>query len=242
MSTSGSYDYKATAATIVAEAYRKIGALGDTETLDSTRQAIGMVSLNLMAKTFAAYGLQLWLRQEEYIPMSLFATDQAITVGPSGEYVTSYKPLRLLECSRYDAIDPTNPTSIQVFNMTEREYQHKTNKLQEGTPVEVHFRPDAYQGWLHIWPNADDYWQTNGSLACVFHRQIQDFDSTADDPDFPPEWHETLVYQLACRLAPNIGLAPNDRQALQKDADKLLGLVLSNDYEEGSLFIRPNRR
>lgn len=242
MATSGSYDYKASASAIVAEAYRKVGALGDTETLDSTRQAIGMVMLNMMAKTFVAFGLQLWLRDEQFIPLSLFATDQAITVGPGGEFALDYKPLRLLECQRYDTSDPTNPISIPVLNMTEREYQHMNAKNSRGAPVQAFYRPDAYQGWLHVWPNADTYWQTNGSLACIFHRQIQDFDSVSDDPDFPSEWHEALVYQLATRLAPNIGLAPNDRDRLQKDADKILGLVLANDYEEGSIYFRPANR
>jgi hypothetical protein len=126
--------------------------------------------------------------------------------------------------------------------MTEREYQAQVNKNTAGTPMQVFYRPDAYIGWLHIWPNADTYWQTNGSLGVVFHRPVQDFDTVSDDPDFPPEWHEALVYQLATRMAPNVGLPPNDRQQLQKDADKILGLVLSNDYEEGSIYFRPEPR
>jgi len=241
MATSGSYDYKATASAIVAEAYRKIGALGDTEPLDSTRQALGMVMLNMMAKTFSAFGLQMWLRDEQSIPLSLFATDQTVTVGPGSEFSLAYKPLRLLECQRYDSLDPNNVVSIPVLNMTEREYQHLTTKNTRGAPNQVYYRPDAYQGVIHIWPNADTYWQTNGSLGCVFHRPIQDFDSTSDDPDFPSEWHETLVYQLALRIAPNYGLPPNDRDRLQKDADKMLSLVLSNDMEEGSIFLQPAR-
>jgi hypothetical protein len=242
MSTSNSYNYKASASAIIAEAYRKVGALGDTETLDATRQAIGMVMLNMMVKTFSAFGLQLWMRDEQYIPLSLFAVDQVITVGPGGEFPLDYKPLRLLECQRYDLTDPTYPTSIPIINMTEREYQQQVTKNSRGAPVQIYYRPDAYQGWLHIWPNADTYWQTNGSLGCVFHRQVQDFDGTTDDPDFPVEWTEALVYQLALRLAPNVGLPPSDRQMLQADADRILSLVLASDYEEGSIYFRPARR
>lgn len=242
MATSGSYNYKASASAIIAEAYRKIGALGDTETLDTTRQAIGMVMLNMMVKTFQAFGLQMWLRDEQYVPLSLFATDQAITVGPAQEFALDYKPLRLLECQRYDSIDPTNPVSVPIFTMEERTYQRQNSKQTQGAPTMVFYRPDAYVGWLHIWPNADSYWQTNGSLGCIFHRQVMDFDNVTDDPDFPSEWTEVLVYQLAVRLAPNYGLAPNDRASLEKRADTLLGLVLSNDREEGSLYLQPARR
>lgn len=242
MPTSASYDYKANASAIIAEAYRKVGALGDTEPLDSTRQAIGMVMLNMMAKTFSTHGLQMWLRDEQYVPLSLFATDQAITVGPGEEFALSYKPLRLLECQRYDLSTPTDPISIPVSNMTEREYQQIANKQSRSAPNQVFYRPDAYNGWLHVWPAPDTYWQTNGSLGCVFHRPIQDFDAVSDDPDFPPEWHEALVYQLATRIAPNIGLAPNDRDRLKKEADQILGMVLSHDFEEGSIYFRPDYR
>jgi hypothetical protein len=242
MPTSGSYDYKATASAIIAEAYRKVGALGDTEALDATRQAIGMVMLNMMVKTFSAFGLQMWLRDEQFIPLSLFNPDQAITVGPGQEFNLIYKPLRLLECQRYDLTDPADPISIPVQNMTEREYQQQNRKRSEGAPVQVFYRPDAYIGWIHVWPNADTYWRTNGSLGCIFHRPVQDFDTVSDDPDFPSEWHEALVYQLAVRLAPNVGLPPNDRDRLQKDADKILGLVLSHDQEEGSIYFRPEQR
>jgi hypothetical protein len=242
MATSGSYDYIATASAIIAQAFRKIGALGDNELLDSVREAIGMVELNMMVKTLSTHGLQLWMRDEELVPLSLFATDQAITIGPSGEHVMDYKPLRLLECQRYDLTDPTDPVSIPVMTMTEREYQQQVRKNTLGAPNQVFYRPDAYEGYLHIWPNADTYWQTNGVLSCVFHRQVMDFDATTDDPDFPPEWAETLVYQLAVRLAPNYGLAPVDREMLKKEADSMLGLVLSHEQEEGSLYIRPARR
>lgn len=241
MATSGSYNYTAAASAIIAQAFRKIGALGDNEVLDSTRQAIAMVELNMMVKTLSKHGLQMWLRDEQYIPLSLFSTDQAITVGPGQEFVLDYKPLRLLECQRYDISDPTNPVSIPVLTMTEREYQQKTNKASQGAPVEVFYRPDAYKGWVHLWPAPDTYWQTEGALGCIFHRQIQDFDTVSDDPDFPSEWAEALVYQLAVRLAPNYGLAPVDREMLKKEADGILGLVLSDEQESGSLFLRPAR-
>ena len=242
MATSGSYNYKASGAAIVAEAFRKIGALGDTETLDTTRQAIGLIGLNLMVKTFTAFGLEIWTLQEELIYMSLFGTEPMLLVGPGQAIDLDYRPVKLLECQRGDDSTATDPKTVPMIITPNRTWQEEPNKKMTGVPNSAYYKPNAYTGELHIWPVPDTYWAANGYVQCLFQRQVQDFDSSSDDPDFPPEWHEALVYQLAVRLAPNYGLAPNDRAQLEKTADKILGLVLSNDQEEGSIYLRPHKQ
>lgn len=241
MTTSNSYNYKATASAIVAEAYRKVGALGDTETLDSTRQAIGMVMLNMVAKTMTAFGMQIWLLKEELVSMSLFGTEPNLEVGPGEAINLAYRPVKLLEAQRGDLSDVNNPITVPMIITPNRTWQQEPNKKRTGAPNFAYYNPNAYTGTLHIWPVPDTYWAANGYVQCLFLRQVQDFDATSDDPDFPPEWHEALVYQLAVRLAPNYGLPPNDRDRLEKTADKLLGLVLSHDQEEGSICFQPAR-
>ena len=126
--------------------------------------------------------------------------------------------------------------------LTNREYEWQTNKRETGTPTMVYYKPNAFEGELFLWQAPDDYWSENGSMSFVFQRQIQDMASSTDAPDFPAEWHEALIYQLAIRLAPNYGLAPTDRSILKSEAKEALDLALSYDQEEGSLFIRADLR
>ena len=243
MATSNSYDFTTTRRFIITEAFRKIGGLGDGESLDDVRMQIGVNALNPMVKTFVAYGMLIWTLDSVSIPLSswdVFSTiESKISIGPGQTYNMAYKPLKLLEASRYDS---SNGSIVPLVIISNKEWEEQTNKNTEGIPNLVYYRPDAYDGQLHLWYKPDLYWRTNGSLNCVFQRPIQDFDSATDEPDFPAEWHEALIYNLAVRLAPNYGLAPNDRMILKEEAITALNLALSFDQEQGSLFIRPAYR
>ena len=46
-----------------------------------------------------------------------------------------------------------------------------------------------------------------GTLRYTYGRPVEDFDASANDADFPPEWTEALAYGLAVRLAPRFGKA-----------------------------------
>ena len=237
MATSGSYDFTVSRDTIIEQALRKVGALGDTEPLDDAKKAIAAEALNLMVKTLMPLGMQVWCQDEQFVPMSAFSASPAIEVGNGYTFDLDYKPLKLLEAQRYDNVDATNPSSVPLHVMTNREWQQTTRKKETGAPISVYYRPEVDKGWLHLWPMPDSYWQTNGFVEVIFLRQLQDFDESTNTPDFPSEWHEALVYQLAVRLAPNYGLPPLERQQLKKEADEILGLVASFDQEEGALYI-----
>jgi hypothetical protein len=238
MATSGTYSYTSNRDFIITEAFRKAGGLGDGEPLDSTRLQIGINVMGPMVKALQAHGLQVWTIDEQFVDLSVFASSPAVTIGDGMTIDLDYKPLKLLEAQRYITAEVT---SVPMQRWTNKEWQEQPNKKQIGTPTHVYYRPDAYNGWLHVWPMPDTYWQTYGSIGLIFQRPLQDIGLASDDVDFPAEWHEALIYQLAIRLAPNYGMAINDRQALKDDAKLALDLALSFDQEEGSLYIRPDR-
>lgn len=236
MATSNVYGYSTSRNFIITEAFRKIGALGDGETIDNTRLSIGAGVLNPMVKTFSAYGLNVWTLDKITIPFSEWTTP-VLNVGPAGDFEIDYKPLKLLEAYRNDGT-----TDVPIGVYSNKEYFGQPNKTTTGTPTMVYYQPLAYDGNIYLWQPPNTHWQTTGSFIGIFQRQLQDFDTGTDEPDFPSEWHEALIYQLAVRLAPNYGLAPTDRQMLKKDADDILELVKSFDQEQASLFIQPNAR
>jgi hypothetical protein len=213
MATSGTYGFSTNRDFIITEAFRKIGALGDGETIDATRLTIGSNVLNPMVKAFSSYGMSVWTLDKISIPLSEWANAPELIVGPTGTYVIDYKPLAITDALRSDGSIET--PLIQISNS---EYENQPTKTQTGTPTMFYYKPEAYVGKIYLWQPPDTYWDANGTLETTFRRQIQDLDTSTDEPDFPIEWHEALIYQLAVRLAPNYGLAPNDRMILKKEA------------------------
>lgn len=231
--TSAVYGYSTSRDFIITEAFRKIGALGDGVPLDSTRLSIGAGVLSPMVQSFSSYGLLIWTLDRITIPLNYWNGQPKLTIGPAAQYRTPYKPLKCLEAVRNDDL-----SSVDMIKLANRDYETQTNKTTTGVPTMFYYKPNAYEGEIYLWQPPDDYWSNNGSITFVFQRQIQDLTTSTDEPDFPQEWTEALIYQLAIRLAPNYGLAPNDRGMLKQEAKEALALVLGADQEEGSLFIK----
>lgn len=242
MPTSNSYDVTSTRDGIISAAFRKIGALGDYESLGTEKLTVGIAAINPMIKALAVKGMPVWAISEQYINLSNWAGNESRTIGPGAQISQAVKPLKILQAIRRNNIDPANPVDTQMNIYTQEDYQILSSKKATGAPVHLYYQPQAYTGTIFLWPIPDTYWQTNGQLYIRYHKQFQDFDASTDEPDFPVEWHEALIYQLAVRLAPEYGVPLNDRIALKKEADDILNDALSFGTEEGSLFIRPDRR
>jgi hypothetical protein len=239
MATSGSYNFTSTRNEIISAAFRKIGALGDYETIDTERLNVGIAAFNPMIKALANKGMPLWAITEIPVNLSDFATVGWKTIGPSQTINLVYKPLKLLQAIRKDTLADTD---IELNIYTKTNFLDLASKESTGAPMHIEYQPLNYHGQLRVWPLPDTYWQTNGQLLLRVQRPFQDFDASGDEPDFPVEWHEALIYQLAVRLAPEYGLAGLDRQALKLDAKEFLDDALSFGTEEGSLYIMPEYR
>jgi hypothetical protein len=239
MSTSGSYNFTSTRDEIITRALRRIGALGDTETLDSIRQAVGIEALNPMIKAWQAFGMPIWAITEQAIAMSNWTSSTPVTIGPDGDINQIIKPLKVLQAIRRDtSADEDTPLTIYTYE----DYNNLSNKESESTPVHIFYQPQRLVGSIWLWPVPDDYWQTYGELVIRYQRPFQDFDASSDEPDFPVEWHEAIHLNLALRLAGNYGYAPNDYKVLLAQATSALELAKSFDQEEGSIRFQPAQR
>lgn len=240
MPTSGSYNWTSTRDFIVQEAFRKIGRLGDFETIDSARLTSGINALNPMVKAFQALGMPVWATTEQLIFFNVWGTDPKITIGPGGTIDQAVKPLKILQAYRRDNIVPATPVDVSLQILSYEDYEAEVDKYTAGTPVSLFYQPLNYTGEISLWPLPDTYWKTNGQLYIRYQRPFQDFDASTDEPDFPVEWHEALIYGLAVRLAPNYGVPPTDRGILKQEAKDALELAMSFDQEEGSIFVQPS--
>ena len=111
------------------------------------------------------------------------------------------KPLKITSARLISGIDSTTSTTKTeriLAPLTRQEYYELANSTSNGTPTSYYYSPDLTTGQLNLWPRPDD---PETYLEFTYMRHLEDFDSAADNADFPVEWLETITYQLALRLA-----------------------------------------
>lgn len=87
MTTSGSVDYNRTATQIVNRAMRLMGVLSQEETPTAAELADGLEALNMMIKSWAAQGINLW-KQEDLIVWLVVGTTK-YTLSSSGDHAAT---------------------------------------------------------------------------------------------------------------------------------------------------------
>lgn len=127
-------------------------------------------------------------------------------------------------------------TDIIMRKMARREYFGLANKSSSGNPTQYYYDPQLTNGKFYLWPTFASLQQT---IRFTFSRSIEDFDSIANDPDFPQEWLEALIYNLADRFGPVYGVPAERRRMITEDAARFLSGALEFDVEDSSVMLRP---
>jgi len=141
------------------------------------------------------------------------------------------RPLKVLSARRrISSID--SPLEI----VSREEYVDLPNKTSTGLINEIYYKPLSSTGELYVWPTGDS---ATDRLSFTYQRPIEDFDSTSNNPDFPVEWHEMLVANLAFRLAPTYGCPADTFNMIREQAMTSYALVSGFDAEFTSVYINP---
>lgn len=226
MTTSGSTDFSITRGNIINDALALVGIIDpdDTPGANQTQRAgrmLDMMVKNLQTKT------DLWPTKD--VTVTLTAGTQSYTVG-SGADVDTPRPLRLISARRQDS----SGTEIDVDVVSRQEYMSLPTKSTQSPVNTVYYDPQLDNGVLYVWPTGAT---GNLTLICTFQRPLEDFDATANTPDFPQEWYLLLVYQLGVLAAPLFGVQPS--QLVIAMSQQLMTELEAWDEEPTSLFIQP---
>lgn len=158
----------------------------------------------------------------------------------SGNKVYAYttksdRPQKILFAYRADK----NGFDTEIHIVGENEYRRQSNKSAEGPPVEVWYNPQGNQstGQLWVWPvDGGSDWD---KVVLICQHLPDDFDASADNPDFPIEWGNALVWGLAAELASEYGLSEPEQGRLWQIAQHKLDTMLSYDVENADVqFVR----
>lgn len=232
MSTSGVTINPMTKAQIIKGALRKVGAIQEGQDPTPQQLADASEALGPLVQELVTVGMPLWKRR--HLDLPLVAGKNTYTIGVGQEVDVPY-PLKLHQVNLH-----VGSSGSQINVDIKADYDFSLLPIYaEGTVVSVKYQPFINYGVLTVWPKPLTPDQT---MVLVYQEPYDTFAAETDEADFPQEWQNALIYQLALILADDYSLPIADKQWLEKQADKRLASALAFGTEEVSIFFHPNPR
>ena len=235
MSTSGSTNFATSRDSLIAGALRIAGATAQGETPTATQVTEAAEALNMFVKALQADGMPLWAIKKYAVTLTATAD---YTIGVSAT-VNTPKPLKVIQAFLHNT---TTEIDIPMRILTRQEYEQLGNKTSTGQPIQLFYEPLLTTGVLHLFPVPDTTSIANCTVKIIYQRPFEDFDVSTDEPDFPQEWYDAIKFGLADRLAPEYGLALQERQDLRSRAKELRTEALGFGTETGSMYLQADLR
>jgi hypothetical protein len=234
--SSGSTDFSITRDDIIKRALRLIGVLAQGESPTADQVTESAFALNGLVKAWQADGMPLWALKSYSVPLVAGTKDYNIGLGKA---VNIPKPLKVQQAYNHSNISNID---IPMRLLTKQEYNMLGNKTSAGNPIQCYYNPQTDYGVLSVFPVPATSDALNNTITIFYQRPFDDFDISTDTPDFPQEWFDAVTYGLACRLAPEYGVAMTDRKLLWQEMTIIKQDALNFGLEEGSLYFGVDRR
>lgn len=157
------------------------------------------------------------------------------SAAASGKKVYAYttrapRPQKINYAFRRDK----NGLDTEISIIGEKEYFRQSDKSANGPPVEIWYQPTMTSGTLFVWPvDGGANWD---QIHMIAQYLPDDFDAAADNPQFPIEWGNALVWNLAAELASEYGIPENEQGRLWRIAEFKLNELLDYDVENASVI------
>jgi hypothetical protein len=244
-----SSNYSITRDQIISLALRKLGVLEIGDTPGANDVANAAMSLNLLIKQFNTDGLKLWKVSELIIPLTSGQT--SYTLGGSGSNLMydalnptvaiTDKPLKVIQ-GFYRNIQSTPNIDTPVLLVSKQEYNVLGSKFSTGTANTIFYDARKLNGILYVYLTPDANAQANLQMHLVAQMPINDISLATEAPDFPNEWMNCLVWNLADQLSMEYGVPMNARQEIAQRAATYRVQMSDWDVEAYSTFFAPDFR
>jgi hypothetical protein len=241
--------YTVTRDQIITLALRKLGVLEIGSSPDADTVSNAAMSLNLIIKQLSTDGLKLWKVSEIIVPLTSGQTQY--TLGGSTSTLMydalnptvaiTDKPLKVIQ-GFYRNLQSTPSVDTPVMLVSKQEYNVLGSKFSTGTANTIFYDPRKLNGVLYVYLTPDLNAQTNIQLHIVAQMPLDDLTTALEVPDFPNEWMNCLVWNLADQLSLEYGVPMNARQEIAQRAGAYKTLLSDWDVEASSTFFAPDFR
>lgn len=230
MPTGGTYNFSMSRDDIIKAALRKTTRYASGESIPAQDITDCAVALNVMCKEMVTQGLPLWCVQEYTIPMVAGQAVYDLSAATGMQ-----RPVRILDAFLRDSLG--NDVSIAL----ESRYDYNTlgQKASKGQPNQGVYDPQLGAGTITLY-NVPQ--RATDTLHVVLQRQIQDFNLSTDNPDFPQEAYRLLVWCLADEIALEYSTPGDVRAEITGRALALRQSFFAFEQEQVSVTFTPNMK
>ena len=241
--------YTVTRDQIITLALRKLGVIEIGATPDAETIANASMSFNLLIKQMSTDGLKLWKISELIIPLVNNQTSYILGGSTSVPMYDSLnptvaitdKPLKVIQ-GFYRNLQNTPPIDVPVMVISKQEYNILGSKQSTGVANTIFYDPRKLNGVLYVYLTPNLYTQTNLQMHLIAQMPLDDLTTALGVPDFPNEWMNCLVWNLADQLSMEYGVPMNARQEIALRAAAYKAQLVDWDVEASSTFFSPDYR
>lgn len=159
------------------------------------------------------------------------------TAAGNAVYVYQNKAPRPLKIP-HGMLEIQSTSEIELQSIGSEDYFRLGNKSAAGVPVQYYYKPLFTNGKFYLWPTVENETYF-ANLTCYI--PIQDFDSAGNNADFPIEWEEAIIWNLARRLYPEYGVTdPITIAEIKEMAAESLKEVNDFDEDEADVVMMPD--
>jgi hypothetical protein len=154
------------------------------------------------------------------------------------------RPIRCIDA--YRRSDSLIDTSLNLIGRTD--YDGQSQKASSGNPTQLCFEANLTVGTSNALHSQVRVWPVQYSSDCrlihmLTEHYADDVDGATDNPQFPVEWANALIWNLAAEMAFEYGVDARQMALLtQYAAQKKANIVLSEDMDNSSVFLSPEAR
>lgn len=225
---------------IIQLALRKLAVLELGDTPDAATIANASLALNLLIKQMSTEGLKIWKINEVTLPLE--AGKNVYTIGPSaGNDLITDKPLKVIQAwLRNNTVSPPIDTPMQL--LSKQEYNLLGSKQSQGVANSMFYDVRQNNGEMHVYLEPNSFVEDTYELHFVCQQPLADVNRAQDIPEFPNEWMNTLVWNLADQLAIEYAVPANHRMEIAARAKTYKEQLTDWDVEVTSTFFQPDFR
>ena len=192
---------------VIQIALLKLGVIEVGDTPDPATISNASLNLNLIIKQMNTEGLKMWKNSELIIP--LVANQTSYILGGSGTTLmydsqnpgvaVTDKPLKAI-MGFYRNTQTTPYIDTPLLLVSKQEYNQLGSKFSTGVTNTIFYDVKSLNGILYIYLTPDAYTSTNLALHLVAQMPLNDINASTDVPDFPNEWMNCLIWNLADQM------------------------------------------
>lgn len=140
----------ATYADMVKQALAQIGSYAQGQVVSAADMQFSIITLNRIIDSWNAKRRTIY--SKDFTTYTLIPNHQPHTIGPSGDFVVSSRPIKILNANI--VLSGTSPTVNSPLNIRDADWwaANLVQGLTSGLPTDLYYNPAFANGQLNLWP------------------------------------------------------------------------------------------